>query len=123
VRIPVSDSLLLQGEWFHGENLNAFLGGIGQKGEIEATGGWVAATITPGPKWRINLGGGIDDPVDDDLTVSGARTWNGAFFANANYSLTADLTVAFELMFLRTRYLELEDGEAWRQQLAIIYEF
>jgi len=123
VRIPVSDSLLLQGEWFHGENLNAFLGGIGQKGEIEVTGGWIAATITPGPKWRINLGGGIDDPVDDDLTVSEARTWNGVLFANADHSLTPDLTVAFELMFLRTRYLGLEDGGAWRQQLAIIYEF
>ena len=123
VRIPISETLLVQAEWFSGDNLYSFLGGIGQKGDFGSSGGWVAATIAAGERWKFNVGGGIDDPEDGELSAADARSRNTAFFANANHALTPDLTLAGELMLLETRYLGQEDGDAMRVQLAVLYSF
>jgi hypothetical protein len=121
--IPLSNSVLLQGEWFDGENLYAYLGAIGHNGEVGATGGWVALTVAPDSRWRFHVGGGLDDPDDDNLTAADARTRNAAFFANTSHTLTPNLSLALELMFLQTRYLAQADGDAMRAQFAVLYKF
>ncbi len=124
-QLPITKWLLIQGEFFYGENLFAYLGGIGQKGDITTRGAWAAATFTPRASWQFNVGGGFDDPDDDDLTgkKDNDRTFNWVVFANANYTLTANLTLSLELMYLRTEYLAAKAGEAVREQLAVTYKF
>ena len=69
---PINKWLSIKGELFTGENLDAYLGGIGQGvitdttrpnhyEEIGSTGGWIAASLQPWDDLRFNVGGGIDD--------------------------------------------------------------
>jgi len=132
VRLPVTGWLLLQGEAFIGENLSAYLGGIGQgfdpvtQDTIAAKGGWVAATLGPWGKWQFNLGAGIDTVDKDDVAVNAKtppRLSNYVYFANSTYSLTTNLQLAFEIANLRTAYKQAAAGDNWREQLAVIYKF
>jgi hypothetical protein len=65
---PINEWFALKGEWFTGQELSMYLGGVGQGlnttlgREISSTGGWVAASLTPCPAWNFNLGVSIDDP-------------------------------------------------------------
>jgi hypothetical protein len=131
-RLPVTDWLLLQGEAFVGENLGAYLGGIGQgfdavrTNSVAAKGGWVAATLGPWANWQFNLGAGIDTVDRDDVTVNAKappRSANHVFFGNASYALTANLQLAFELSRLRTTYKGAAAGDDWREQVAMTYKF
>jgi len=134
LRLPLTASLLLQAEAFSGRNFDSHLGGIGQginttlNTEIDSVGGWAALTYTASLQWQFNVGGGVDNPADGDLTGStdptkDARTRNSLLFGNALYSLNAQVQLAFELGWLRTTYKVLAPGEAWRQQFAITYKF
>ncbi|MCG3149394.1 MAG: hypothetical protein PCFJNLEI_02855 [Verrucomicrobiae bacterium] len=132
VRLPVTDWLLLQGEGFIGENLSAYLGGIGQgfdpvtQDTIAALGGWTAVSLGPWGKWQFNLGAGIDTVNSDDVGVNAKappRLSNYVYFGNCNYTLTTNLQLAFEIAYLRTAYKQAVAGDAWREQLAVIYKF
>ena len=132
VRLPVTDWLLLQGEGFVGKNLSAYLGGIGQGFDavrndgIAAKGGWAAATLGPWGKWQFNLGAGIDEVEEADVTANAKappRLSNLVYFGNGSYALTGNLQVALEISYLKTTYKNAPDGDDWRQQLAAIYKF
>ena len=83
---PITKVLTIKGELFTGENLGTYFGGIGQgvrrpysqqhndfDKEIQAKGGWIAATLGPYDKWRFNVGAGIDDVDNDDINVGDRR--------------------------------------------------
>lgn len=134
LRLPLGPTLLLQAEVFTGQDLDSYLGGIGQgintglNRGIDAVGGWASFTLTPSTLWQFNLGASFDDPDDADLTgnvdsTRDARTKNTHFFGNALYSLNAQVQLAFELAWLRTTYKVNAPGEGWRQQFAITYKF
>ncbi len=132
VSLPISSWLLLQGESFVGENLSAYLGGIGQgydpvlKDSIGAHGGWAAASLGPWGKWQFNLGSGIDEVNKDDVAAnakSPPRLSNLVYFGNGSYSLTANLQLALEISYLKTTYKEAADGDDVREQFAAIYKF
>jgi hypothetical protein len=128
LRLPVTKWLLLQAEAFYGANFDSHLGGIGQgintntMSIIRTRGGWAQATITPNDKWQFNLGGGIDDPLDRELSAN-MRACNYFLFGNVFYWLNPNLQLALELSYLRTSYINLAAGDAWREQFAIIYKF
>jgi hypothetical protein len=134
LQLPLTASLLLQAEAFIGRNFDSHLGGIGQgintavNREIDTVGGWASLTLTPSAPWQFNLGAGMDDPDDADLSGNSdpardARTKNTLVFGNAIYSLTAQVQLALELGWLRTTYKVNSPGEGWRQQFALIYKF
>lgn len=124
---PINEWLTINGEFFTGENLDAFLGGIGQginaagKG-IRSKGGWVAAALTPWDKWAFNFGVGIDEADRDDL-AAGGRTYNRSIFGNVMYSINKNTTVGFELTRWDTRYKNKEDADSLRANMALIYKF
>ncbi len=131
-RLPVTDWLLLQGEGFVGKNLSAYLGGIGQGFDaarndgIAAKGGWAAATLGPWGKWQFNLGAGLDEVEEGDVTANAKappRLSNVVCFGNGSYALTGNLQVALEISHLKTTYKNAPDGDDWREQLAAIYKF
>ena len=134
LRLPLSPTLLLQAEAFQGSNFDSHLGGIGQgvnltlNREIDTVGGWVSVTLTPSALWQFNLGAGLDNPDDDDLSGNGdstkdARTKNTLVFGNVHYSLNAQVQLAFELSWLETTYKVNAPGTDWRQQFGITYKF
>ncbi|MHC4061248.1 MAG: hypothetical protein ACYSR6_06520 [Planctomycetota bacterium] len=128
---PINDWLTLKGELFTGENLSAYLGGIGQGvnvdtfTEIASKGGWVAAALGPWDKWNFNVGASIDDVDDDDLEgMSGdKREYNRSIFGNVIYSLNNNTQVGFELSQWHTEYDGQDDGDSVRAQTSFIYKF
>lgn len=134
LRLPLTSTLLLQAEAFFGRNFDSHLGGIGQginltlQREVDTVGGWASFTLTPSAQWQFNLGASMDDPDDADLSgnadpAKDARTKNTLVFGNANYSLNAQVQLAFELAWLRTTYKVSAPGTDWRQQFAVIFKF
>ncbi|MCX7008554.1 MAG: DcaP family trimeric outer membrane transporter, partial [Kiritimatiellaeota bacterium] len=132
VRLPLTDWLLLQGEGFVGKNLSAYLGGIGQGFDVTrndgigAKGGWAAATFGPCGKWQFNLGIGVDEVDEADVSANvkaPPRLTNLVYFGNGSYALTANLQVALEISYLKTTYKNAPNGDDWREQLAAIYKF
>jgi len=128
---PVNDWLTVQAELFTGENLSAYLGGIGQgintvrNREIGSRGGWIAARINPCEKWNFNLGISIDDVDDSDLVgmTGDRREYNRSIFGNVIYSINRNTQVGFELSQWHTDYQGQRDADSIRAQTSLIYKF
>ncbi|MHC4619079.1 MAG: DcaP family trimeric outer membrane transporter [Planctomycetota bacterium] len=129
--LPVTEWLAVKGELFTGENINAYLGGIGQGinttrfQEIGSRGGWLAASLAPSDKWRFNLGVTAEGVDDGDLAgITGdRRTYNRSIFGNVLYALNKNTQVGFELSQWHTEYDGRDDGDSIRAQTSFIYKF
>ncbi|MHC4120547.1 MAG: DcaP family trimeric outer membrane transporter [Planctomycetota bacterium] len=128
---PVNEWLEIKSEVFTGENLNAYLGGIGQGvtlfgpnqfDEIGSTGGWMAASLGPWDDRQYNIGIAIDD-VDRGDVNNGARTSNRSIFANMFWAISRNVDWALELSHWRTNYAGPGDADSFRIQTAFIYKF
>jgi hypothetical protein len=130
---PVNEWLSIKGELFTGENLSAYLGGVGQGvitdtskpnfyKEIGSSGGWIAAALGPWDKVRFNIGTGMDD-VDAGQINSGDRTLNRSVFGNIIYSANKNTDIGFELSHWRTEYYGHGDADAIRAQTSLMYKF
>jgi len=134
--MPINDWLTIAGEMFTGQNLDAYLGGIGQGvdvlgysfTELKACGGWLAASLGPWGKWRFNVGAGVDAVNDEDFSASSTiatpvRTANTIIFGNVFYSLNENTIIAVEISHLHTDYYNQDSGSSLRFQTAFIYKF
>ncbi len=134
---PISNKVEIKAEIFKGENLDAYLGGIGQGvttfganqyEEIGSKGGWIAASLGPWNKKRFNVGIAMDDVDRDNVNANvgptpGGRTLNQSVFGNVIYSLNEQTEFGFELSHWRTEYKGPGDGDSLRAQAALIYRF
>lgn len=129
LRMPISERFGLQAECFMGENLGAFLGGIGQGVQrvtlrpIRSRGGWISAWYDWTSDWHSAVGFTIDDPWNRDLPTRGDRIHNHAIFANATYDVTDKLLVGFEVSYFKTLYRDMLPGEAVRCEFLVKYGF
>jgi hypothetical protein len=128
---PIHSWLTIKGELFTGENLDAYMGGIGQGvtlggpnnfDEVGSAGGWVAASFGPWNDKSFNVGVAVDD-VDSGDVNNTDRTLNRSVFANVFYSLGKNVDCAVELSRWRTEYRGPGDAKSYRIQTAIIYKF
>jgi len=130
---PVSEKVAIKAEIFTGENLNAYLGGIGQGvivdanqpiyyKEISSSGGWIAASLGPWKNKRFNVGIAVDDVDSSDINA-GDRTLNRSVFGNMICALDKQTDIGFELSHWRTEYKGSGDAESLRAQLSFIYKF
>ena len=129
---PVNDKVTIKAELFTGEDLNAYLGGIGQGvtldaganryEEVGSKGGWIAASLGPWDDIRYNVGIAMDD-VDRGDVHNGDRTLNRCVFGNMFYALNKHVDWALELSHWRTQYRGPGDGDSLRVQTALIYKF
>ena len=128
---PINKWLAIHGELFTGENISAYLGGIGQgintarNREIGSRGGWVAAKLSPWDKWNFNVGVSVDDVDDADLVgmTGDKRQRNRAVFGNVIYSINKSTQVGFELSQWHTEYQDQRDADSVRAQTSLIYKF
>jgi len=138
VLIPVDETVTLKAEGFMGQNLDAFLGGIGQGVEVTTTGvapalvvtqiseirtmgGWVGATCDPEGPWAFNAGASGEMINEDDVKVATTRTANSSVFVNTFYKITENASVAAEVSNWYTQYKRMSSGNNVRFQIAFIY--
>jgi len=125
---PINKWLTVKGEFFNGEDLDTYFGGIGQGvntstyKEIGSKGGWVAASLGPWEKFSFNTGVGVDD-VDSGDVSAGNRTLNRSIFANVIYSINDNTQIGFELSQWHTEYKGQRDADDLRAQTSFIYTF
>ena len=121
-KVPIGPRFGVQGEFFTGENLGAFLGGIvqgidagtttlpGSRDPIRSTGGWVEVWYDWTPTLHSHVGYSIDDPLDQDVT--NGRIYNSFVFANLSYDLTSKFLVGVEVSSWRTIWVGTSNGPA-----------
>jgi hypothetical protein len=134
---PVNEWLTVKGEMYKGENLDVYLGGIGEgvrnigtssapiyDKDIADMGGWIQAGLGPWDKWRFNVGVGVDDPKNDDLKGGvDKRTLNRSVFGNVIYAIDKNAEIGFELSQWHTEYLGERGADSIRAQTSFIYKF
>jgi len=138
--IPLMEKLQLTGEAWIGENLDTYLGGIGQgihaidfdgnvangfefpADGLNAKGGWAALALGPWGSFSYNIGGEIDDPDSDEL-YGGQRDQNMTIFGNVFWKINEAITTGFEVSYIDTQYKNQLDGDAMRFQLSLMYKF
>lgn len=114
LEIPLSAGLDLRGEFFHGANLSAYLGGIGQgvcgcaRRPIRTTGGWLEIVKSWSSAWRSHAGAGVDDPLDSDFLFGRSR--NQFVFANLVWQVNSGLSTGLEVGWWRTLYQDHRAG-------------
>ncbi|MFC1765674.1 DcaP family trimeric outer membrane transporter [Planctomycetota bacterium] len=138
VSMPTTDWLILKGEVVNGRALGQFLGGIGNSidttmaHEVSSTGYWLAGTLGPWNKVSVNVGGGLDNPNENDMTspAAGGATktiQNQCIFGNILWKMNANLTFGLELSNWQTTYMNStrakHTARANRIQASAIYSF
>jgi hypothetical protein len=129
--LPVADWLALKAEGFIGENIDAYLGGIGQgvvvQGqavkELRSAGGWFAASLGPWDNWNVNVGASGEFICNDGALPATGRTTNSAVFGNVIYQINPNTQVGVEVSRWLTEYHGQKDGDAIRVQSSFIYKF
>jgi len=130
LRIPITHRLGVQGEFFTGENLGTYLGGVLQGVDrnswraVRSTGGWFEVWCDWHPRLHSHAGCGVDDPFDTDVTTpETGRTYNHFMFANVSCDVTNDFVVGLEVSSWKTLFVDLRPGESVRLELMAKYAF
>jgi hypothetical protein len=129
LRVPLTHRLGVQGEFFTGQDLSSFYGGIGQGIDpttldaIRSTGGWCELWYD----WTLNchshFGYSLDDPNDEDLHTAGERSYNQVYYGNVAYDLTKQFLVGLEVSSWKTQYITWSPGESVRCEFVVKYGF
>jgi hypothetical protein len=129
LNMPLTERFGVHGEFFTGENLGTFLGGVLQgvnslTGEpVRSTGGWFEVWWDWAPRFQSNVGYTLDDPLDRDLSADTARIYNQAYYANVIYSVTKQFKLGFEVSQWKTLYVDETPGESTRLEFMGKYGF
>lgn len=126
--IPLTEGFGVRGEFFAGQALGSFLGGINQgiddisREGIRSIGGWVEIWYSLTPCVHMHGGYGIDDPNRADLTF-GRRVRNQFIFTNLVCDITDKFNVGLEVSWWETRFIGLAPGETVRIETVMKYNF
>jgi hypothetical protein len=129
VRVPLTERLGIQGECYVGENLDSFLGGIGQGidpltlNTIRDSGGWVEVWYDWTCRLHSHVGYSLDDPNNHDLTVATEKSYNQFYFGNLIYDVTKNLLIGVEVSSWKTIYVGQQPGDSVRSEFVVKYGF
>ena len=129
LRIPLTERMGVAAEYFNGENLSAFMGGVFQgvdrltHNTIRSQGGWVDVWYDWRKDLHSHVGYSIDDPFDQDLHVATERAYNHIIFANTVYDITKLFTVGLEVSTWKTLYQAESPGDLVHLEIQIRYGF
>jgi hypothetical protein len=93
------DLVGVAGEFFTGDNVDAFGGALGL--DARASGGWGEFQLFPTERISFATGFGVDD-VRNANRFSLARRQNQSAYGNVMFSLTPEVQASFEYRWLRT---------------------
>ncbi len=129
IRIPITERFGFQGECQVGENLAAFLGGIGQGVDptdfntIRDAGGWLELWYDWTPTFHSHVGYSVDEPNNHDLHTTAERSYNQYYFGNLLYDVTKKFLVGVEVSSWKTLYVNQLPGNSVRCEFAAKYGF
>jgi hypothetical protein len=129
LRVPITQRLGFQAECQVGENLSAFLGGIGQGidpatlNTIRDAGGWCEIWYDWTPSLHSHVGYSVDDPNDHDLATVGERKYNQFYYGNVTYDVTKNFLVGLEVSSWKTLYVGQLPGDSVRCEFVAKYGF
>lgn len=118
----------LKGEWWSGQNLSDFRGGIGQGvntttgEEVQSSGGWAEIGFKPTANHRIAVGYTIDDPRDGDV-AAGGRTRNRAWYLHNKWTIGSGLEIGLNYLNWTTDWKGLSKGVDNRFNLYVTHKF
>ncbi len=127
VSVPLTKKFHFKGEFFSGQNLDAYAGGIGQGvngagEELESTGYWAFLSY----KYDADLSFGLgfqEETMDDDNLDAGFRETNSTAFINGWYSLDASTKFGLEIAQHETGYFQGDDESSTRFQASLLFKF
>ena len=114
LQLPITNRLEVRGEFFAGENLSPYFGGIGQgvcpclRIPIRSNGGWGEIRYDWSDRLSSHVGYGVDDPNNDDSLFG--RVYNQMLFANVILNVTPQLATGLEVGARKTLYQERRRG-------------
>lgn len=129
LRIPITQRFGVQGEFFTGQDLSPFYGGIGQGIDpttleaIRSTGGWGELWCDWTPCFHSRVGYMLDDPNNNDLHTAGERSYNQVFYGNVSCDLTKQFLVGLEVSSWKTQYITWAPGDSVRCEFVVKYGF
>ncbi|MDD3642780.1 MAG: hypothetical protein PHQ19_04875 [Candidatus Krumholzibacteria bacterium] len=120
--VTISKKVTLMGEFFTGQALGQYLGGIGQSTTpmneaLPSMGGWGMISLKAADKVTLNLGYGFDDPDEeewkapDDGEAYTLKDMNSEVFGNLMYDITGNVQAMIEVAMCKTEYLTRAFGE------------
>ena len=115
----------LGGEYYSGENLGSYFGGILNSSTVDgvgAQGGWGFVWFKASPKTKLAFGMGNDQAKEEDI-ATGARQTNQSIFGNINYTIVKNASVGLELSQWQTEYKDANKEKSFRAQTAFILSF
>lgn len=133
LKVPLTPRFGVQGEFFTGENLGTFLGGIGQgidigtpaipgsRRPIRSTGGWFDVWFDWTAQCHSHAGYSLDDPFNQDVTVG--RIYNSFVFGNLTYDLTKQFLVGMEVTSWKTLWVNGAPGNSVNTAAVVKYNF
>ena len=127
VSVPITQHLTFRGEFFTGENLSAYMGGILQgvdkqtRDTVRSTGGWFDFGYKWTPRLRSYAGFSLDDPFNQYLTAG--RTYNHMLFANLLYDVTDKFMVGVDVSSWKTNWSGRRSGDLVRFDFQAQYNF
>ena len=121
-RWSVNDFFGVMGEFYTGQTLGTYNGGILQNVNadtlegVRSTGGWMEIYLYWTPCLHSHIGYGIDDPNDRDVADTPAalgRIQNSTFYSNLLWDVNQTFRIGFEFAWRETDYkaLALPDNE------------
>lgn len=116
LRWKINDCFGVAGEFYTGQTLGTYNGGILQnvnivtREGIRSTGGWLELFTYLTPCLHSHFGYAVDDPLDRDVAALG-RLRNETYFANLLWDLNATFRIGFEVTYRETTYRALADNE------------
>ncbi len=130
--VRLAEGVAIAGEVWKGENLDDVRGGVGQGvnavtgEEIDARGGWGELRFRLTEGYTPSVGISYDDPDRDDLNpaaLGGPRDLNRTAYLSNHFDLGGGLQIGLEYIYWKTNYVGLDDGDANRLNLWLIYKF
>ena len=129
VTVPLGKKASLKGEYYTGQNMASYLGGIGQgidldhREEIESSGGWAHLALKLNENAGLNVGAGLDDPRLQEGDTTNMLDENLSYFGNIIWKLHSSVSVGVEYLGTETTYADGESYQNHRGQLSFMYSF
>lgn len=127
-QIVVTDRFGFAGEFFIGEGLGEYNGGIMQsyntqtQQSLRSRGGWGEAYLYLTEKLHVHTGYGIDAPVQGDLAPTQFAK-NQTYFTNIVYDISKSLQFSFEVDYRKTDYIAFDDAEGTIFMTQMLWRF
>src|SRR5262249_28146127 len=129
-RAAIGPRIKLQGEFFTGQLLGDYMGGVFQTFDVNtgnavgAKGGWIEAGYKLPEDWTFHIGYGIDNVDESSVSSVVSRTQNGIFYANAFFDWSPELSLSGEVSWWKTKYFDQSiNNTVFRLELALIYKW